>query len=435
MTPAARLQAIIDLLSDPSFDTVRPDALLKSYFRQRRYAGSADRRSVAADFYTLCRRHARLDWWIEWTEHATTPRSRLLAHLILDRKLSMADIDLVFNGTQYAPEVLDADERQLAGALAGKSLIHDAMPDWIRLEVPYWSESLFRDQLGNRLDAELTALNEPAPVDVRVNTMKADREQALKALADEGIEADPTRHSPHGLRMTGHKPVTNTQAFKDGWLEVQDEGSQIVALLTDAQPGMTVADVCAGAGGKTLALAAALQGSGRVYACDNSSVRLNRMDERLRRAGPGNVRKHVFGGDEDTWSQDHQGALDRVLVDAPCSGTGAWRRDLMARWRLTPDEVTYAETLQRRILAASAPLVKPGGRLIYATCSLLASENEVQATRFLEDHPEFRAHDIREIWIESVSGKCPSEGPYLHLTPHSTGTDGYFIAVFERVGG
>ena len=314
------------------------------------------------------------------------------------------------------------------------------MPEAAALEIPEWLAGSLRRQWGDGLQAEMAALNRPADLDLRVNTLKGGRAAAIQSLAADGVEARPTPLSPIGLRVRGRVRLEGAAAFRDGLVEVQDEGSQLVALLTGARPGMTVFDVCAGAGGKTLALAAAMENRGTLIAADTDMGRLKRMKPRLRRAGVSGVEAQVLdetlSPDQKPWPEADLGAADRVLVDAPCSGTGAWRRDPDARWRLTPAELERDLARQRRILAQAAPLVAPGGRLVYATCSVLPAENEDQVEHFLKNHPQFEVLPITRVWAETLGGTAPCPCPecaiYFSLSPAANETDGFFAAVLVR---
>jgi 16S rRNA (cytosine967-C5)-methyltransferase len=280
------------------------------------------------------------------------------------------------------------------------------MPPAVRLEVPDW--------LAPRIDAgELRALMEPASLDLRVNLLKGTREEAIAALAREGVTATPTPHSPWGLRIEGRRQITTGAAFRAGLVEIQDEGSQLVAALVDARPGSRVADMCAGAGGKTLAMAMTMQNRGQIVACDVSAARLDGAVRRLRRAGVHNVERHLLEAG-DKWIKRRAGSFDRVLVDAPCTGIGTWRRNPDARLRLTEADIAELLPKQAAILDQAASLVRIGGRLVYATCSLLAEENEGQVIAFLSRRAAFAQVDT------------------LSLTPARHGTDGFFAAVLER---
>ncbi len=403
MTPAARIAASIELLAAIVESPSRPaDAVANDYFRARRFIGSGDRRAVSDTTWRVLRSHRRLSWWL--TDHAT-PRLLVAASLLLSGSRYAAVAD-AFSGGRFAPAALTPPEQTVLRRLEGRTLDHPSMPDAVRLEVPDW--------LLPRIEAvELHALLEPAPLDLRVNLLKATREEASAALAVEGLEVTPTPHSPWGLRIAGRRQVTTGPAFRNGLVEIQDEGSQVVAAMVDARPGMRVVDWCAGAGGKTLALAMAMQNRGQLVACDVSAARLEGAVRRLRRAGVHNVERHLLTAG-DTWVKRRAGTFDRVLVDAPCTGTGTWRRNPDARLRLTEADLAELLPKQAAILDQAALLVRAGGRLIYATCSLLREENEDQVTGFLARHPEFTA----------------TEG--LILTPACHGTDGFFAAVLAR---
>jgi 16S rRNA (cytosine967-C5)-methyltransferase len=267
--------------------------------------------------------------------------------------------------------------------------------------------------------------------------LKADRETARRALAAEHILAEPTPWSPLGLRLKHRAPLAATEAFKEGLIEVQDEGSQLAALLADARPGMRVVDFCAGAGGKTLALAARMQNRGKLVACDVSAWRLERAGQRLRRAGISNVERRPLSSERDPWVKRHaakasEGGFDRVFVDAPCLGIGSWRRNPDGKWRATPQDLAELVPRQRDILASAARLVKSRGRLIYVTCSLLREENEAQAEAFLAAHPDFSLYPVARAWEETIGGQSPAGNDHLRLTPARHGTDGFFAAIFER---
>jgi 16S rRNA (cytosine967-C5)-methyltransferase len=275
-------------------------------------------------------------------------------------------------------------------------------------------------------------MEDEAGLDLRVNALKAEREAVYGALAKQGIELARTKLSPLGLRLFERVPLGQLDLFKDGAIEVQDEGSQIAALLADARPGMRVVDFCAGAGGKTLALAAAMKNRGHLVAADIAEKRLERATQRLRRAGASIVQRQPLDSARDKWVKRHAAGFDRVFVDAPCTGTGTWRRNPDAKWRLKPEDVAELPALQADILDSAQRLVKPGGRLIYATCSLLMEEDEDQIAKFLETHADFALMRIRDIWGDTIGGDCPARGDTLRLSPARHGTDGFFVAVMER---
>ncbi|MCC7015949.1 MAG: RsmB/NOP family class I SAM-dependent RNA methyltransferase [Rhodospirillales bacterium] len=445
MTPGARLEAAIEILEQSFAAPLAVDAIAEAYFRRRRYAGAGDRRAVQVRLFGMLRRKARLEWRLERAGAAPSPRALALADLIAGEGLGADEAARLFASSRHAPAPLAEAERTLARALQGHPLDDPAMPDPVRLEYPAWLEPSLRAAFGERRTEEMSALNRPAPLDLRVNAAKATREEALAALAADGVTAEPTPLSPWGLRVKGSVRVGGTRAFKQGLIEVQDEGSQVVAALVGARPGMTVVDFCAGAGGKTLALAAAMscaqraqdrgtrngRVAGRLIACDTSQVRLERMTARLARAGTETVRRVVLKDENDPALEDFANA-ERVLADVPCSASGAWRRDPLGKWRLTPERLDQYVASQGRILDAAARLVRPGGRLVYATCSVLPEENEAQIASFLERDNRFRIVPIAEVWGETLGGAPPVGNQFLRLTPAASGTDGFFAAVLER---
>ena len=306
------------------------------------------------------------------------------------------------------------------------------MPAEARGNFPAWLAPALERALGRDLSREMVAMQDEAGLDLRVNLLKAEREAVYAALARQGIELARTKLSPIGLRLFERVPLGQLDLFKSGAIEVQDEGSQLAALLADARPGMRVVDFCAGAGGKTLALAASMQNRGHLVACDIAAKRLERATQRLRRAGASIVQRQPLTSARDQWVKRHAEGFDRVFVDAPCTGTGTWRRNPDAKWRLKPEDLAELPALQADILDSAQRLVKPGGRLIYATCSLLMEEDEDQVAKFLESHADFRLLPIRDVWADAVGGECPAPSDTLRLSPARNGTDGFFVAVMER---
>ncbi|NOG71987.1 RsmB/NOP family class I SAM-dependent RNA methyltransferase [Roseicella sp. DB1501] len=453
MTPAARLAAAIDLLGELEAQCFagagavrrRPaDAVANDFFRARRYIGGGDRRAIADRVWGVVRQRMRLDWWLARVQARPSPRLLAAADLLLIEGLDLASVLRAFPGGQYAPEPLSPPETRLLRALAaahaegrgaeggGEGLLHPAMPETVRLNLPDWVLPGFRARFGERLAEEAAAMEQPAPLDLRANLLRTTREAAAAALAAEGFEASPTRWSPWGLRLPARRPVTGTAAFTEGLVEVQDEGSQLIALLADARPGLRVADLCAGAGGKTLALAASMRNKGRITACDVSSVRLEGAVRRLRRAGVDNAERHLFASG-DRWAKRRAGQFDRVLVDAPCTGTGTWRRNPDARLRTGSADLRELVAKQFEILDMAAELVRPGGKLVYATCSLLPEEDEGQVSAFLGRRPDFVPLPLAEAWrAAGGEGAPPAEGDHLLTSPARHGTDGFFAAVLQR---
>jgi 16S rRNA (cytosine967-C5)-methyltransferase len=341
-----------------------------------------------------------------------------------------AGVAQAFSGGQFAAEPLSGIENAVLSRVAGHTLDHPTMPDAVRLEIPDWLLPRLAARFGTGLPAEMEALSEPASLDMRVNLLKGDRDQARAALAAEGWETTLMKLSPWGLRIDGRRPVTSGPAFQSGLIEIQDEGSQLVAALVGAAPGMRVVDWCAGAGGKTLALAGAMENRGQIVACDVSAPRLEGAVRRLRRAGVHNVERHLLEAG-DKWLKRRAGTFDRVLVDAPCTGTGTWRRNPDARLRLKEADLMELLPKQTSILDTAQRLVRKGGRLVYATCSLLEEENEAQVSGFLRRHPAFRVVPLAEAW--PLDPPPPNSGEFLLLTPARHGTDGFFTAVLERI--
>ncbi len=434
MTPAARLQAALDLLALVAAPGPPADRAVADYFRTHRYIGSKDRHAVSDLVYAVVRRRAALDWWIaEAGGGGLEPvRARFIASLALLHGWTAARIAEACDGTLHHPAPLSPAEARFAKALAQRTLEHPRQPEWVRYEVPEWLMAPLKEALGSGYARELAALQEEAPVDLRVNALKGSREEAMRALEADGIAAQPTPYSPLGLRLRGRAPVMASKAFRCGLVEIQDEGSQLVALLSDARPGQRVCDFCAGAGGKTLALAAAMANRGRIIALDVREGRLASAARRVKRAGVHNVTHRLLASHRDPWVKRHKASFERVLVDAPCTGSGTWRRNPDAKWRTTPADLAELVELQAEILESAARLVRPGGRLIYATCSLLAAENQAQVEGFLARHAEFRLLPVADVWVGTVGGAAPGTGPTLTLTPARHGTDGFFAAVFER---
>ncbi len=436
MTPAARIQAAIELLDEVLATDRAADGVVSAYFRGRRYIGAGDRRSVSDQIWRILRHRARLAWALG-TDH---PSGRLFvaANLVRGEGKSVDAVAGLYSGAKNGPSPLAANEKRMvervaktpAGLPGGRD--ESAMPREVRLECPWWLLEKFDSAFGAAADNELAALDAEAALDLRVNTLKATREELVSSLKGEDLAATPTPLSPLGIRLPARISLGDHAGFRDGLFEVQDEASQLCAQLVDARPGDTVMDLCAGAGGKTLAMAAAMQNKGRLIACDVSVGRLERSKLRLRRSGVHNATLRILE-DNDKWIKRQAGTFDRVLVDAPCSGTGAWRRNPDARWHLKPENLESLRATQDSVLDQAAPLVKLGGRLIYATCSLLPEENTERAQAFLARHTGFRPVPVAEVWASVLSAPCPTTEDFLTLTPFRHGTDGFFVAVLARV--
>ncbi|RKP43579.1 RsmB/NOP family class I SAM-dependent RNA methyltransferase [Trinickia fusca] len=306
-----------------------------------------------------------------------------------------------------------------------------SLPLRVRTNLPDW----IVEALGKRFDADelaqlAAALNYPAPLDLRANPMKASRDQVLDALKEAGIDAGATPFAPQGVRVAGKPALTKLKLFEDGWVEVQDEGSQLLCSLVAPRRGEMIVDFCAGAGGKTLALGAAMRSTGRVYAFDVSERRLTKLKPRLARSGLSNVHPVHIDSEHDVKIKRLAGKIDRVLVDAPCSGLGTLRRNPDLKWRQSAESVAELTPKQASILASAARLVKTGGRLVYATCSVLEAENEAVVAQFLAEHPNFAVVPAGTVLADQRIGL--EMGDYLTLWPHRHATDGFFAAVLER---
>ena len=426
MTPAGRLQAAIELLGTIEADRRPADAIANDFLRTRRFIGGGDRREIGEIVWSVLRARRRLGWWLERVGAEATPRL-LIASLRVLTGMPAPRVAGLFGVMRFAPPPLEAAERRALDRLDTHTLDHPSMPEAVRLEMPDFVLPLLRERFGDKLESECAALMQPAPLDLRVNLLKATRDEALAAMADAGLKAEPTRLSPWGLRLPGRQNVTVAAPFRDGLVEIQDEGSQLVALLAGAQPGMRVADYCAGAGGKTLALAMTMANKGHIIACDVSAPRLDGAIRRLRRAGVHNAERHLLESG-DKWVKRQEKKFDRVLVDAPCTGAGTWRRNPDARLKLTETDLAELTAKQAAILDAAQRLVKPGGRLVYATCSVLRPENEAQIESFLARHSDFA--------IVPVADGLPAylHGDMLRLSPARDGTDGFFACRMERRG-
>ena len=428
MTPAARLQACIELLDEVLGTDRAADGVVSAYFRPRRYIGAGDRRSISDQVWRVLRHRARLGWSLG-TDHPTG-RLFVAANLVRGEGKNIDAIMGLYSGAKNGPGTLAAHEKRMIERVPTKDLA--TAPREVKLECPWWLLEKFDAAFGAEADNELAALDSEAALDLRVNTLKATRDEVIAKLKEEDRDPKPTPLSPLGVRLPARISLGDHAGFKDGMFEVQDEASQLCAQLVDAKPGMTVMDLCAGAGGKTLAIAATMQNKGRLIACDVSVGRLERSKLRLRRSGVHNATLRILE-DNDKWIKRQAGTFDRVLVDAPCSGTGAWRRNPDARWHLKPENLESLRAVQDSVLDQGAPLVKLGGRLIYATCSLLPEENTSRVEAFLARHAGFKPIPVANVWAQALPTPCPTAEQFLTLTPFRYGTDGFFVAILERV--
>ena len=418
MHPNALLELSTDLLNKVlQFDTPA-DRVVSDFFRTHRELGQRERHTLAETTYTVLRQRL------------------LFQHLAqsgkgeMERRLAL----LGWQGNEgFLRAALTEPEQHWLAQV--QTVDRASLPEKLRHNLPEWLAETLKASIGDDFWPLVNSLNESAPLDLRVNTFKAKRDDVQKALAEGRIEAVPTPYSPWGLRIQGKPALNKLDVFSKGEIEVQDEGSQLLALLTDAKRSEMVVDFCAGAGGKTLALGAAMRNTGRLYAFDTSGHRLAALKPRLARSGLSNVYPVQIAHERDDRIKRLAGKIDRVLVDAPCSGLGTLRRNPDLKWRQSPESVEELRVKQAAILASAARLLKPGGRLVYATCSLLEAENEAIAAAFTEAHArEFTPLPVAPLLEKAHVAQAETlvRGDFLRLWPHRHGTDGFFAAVWER---
>ena len=433
MTPAARLAAAIEVLQTLETSRGHADDTLKAWGKAHRFAGSGDRRAISERVYAVLRQRSRIAWRMQ----ADDARSLVLGSLLLVDEYAPEDAAGLFSGEGHAPAPVTAEESARLHADARLP------PEEVEAGVPTFVLEALKAQFGDAWLAEAQALTgRRAPVDLRVNSLRGDMEAARRLLSVDGLEPEATPFSRYGLRLPPARAtdVQATRAFQTGWIEVQDEASQIAAALSGAKPGMTVIDWCAGAGGKTLALAAQMNNAGRLLAFDVDARRLTALGPRLERSGAEAEMRTLHFAYANQGAPDDVPEADVIFVDAPCSGSGTWRRHPEGAHRLTAEAVERLTGLQAKILAAASQRVRVGGRLAYATCSVLPAENAQIADVFATANPHFRpvpmaeaaqaADRLTDAGRERVCALA--HGHTLQLTPHRSGTDGFFLALFER---
>jgi len=431
MTPAARLSAAIELIDTIEAQRAPAAKALKEWGTSHRFAGSGDRAAIAGLVWDVLRRRASSAWVMD----DDTPRSRVLGMLKVERGMDADAISALCDGSRFAPQPLTSAERD---ALASRS--PDDAPAPIAGDYPEWLDPYLAKVFGDDRAAEAAAMASRAPLDLRVNTLKAKREKVMASLKHLG--ATETPWSPIGLRIELGADARNPgvhaeEDFIKGFVEVQDEGSQLAALFSAAKPGEQVIDLCAGAGGKTLALAAMMQGKGRLIATDHDKRQLAPIHERLSRAGVHNAEVRAPKGPGEPLS-DIKASADLVLIDAPCSGTGTWRRNPDAKWRMRPGALEIRLKDQVEVLDRASAMVKPGGRIAYITCSVLSEENGEQVRSFIARHPEFAVVPPEQtagvLWDKAdafAAAALKSAEGWL-MTPRRTGTDGFFVSILHR---
>lgn len=401
MKDSARIQTAIEIL-DLLFEFRQPaDNAINTYFRTHRYIGGTDRRVISDLVWRTLRCYGRLS---SLSAEKLTGRAAVMMLLSYEKQ----DIETLFDGQKYAPAQPEAKEKAFLKTLP------PVFPS-AELECPDW----LKNKISPR---DIVAMSNEAPFDLRVNTLKTDREQVLELLTQSGIKAEKTPFAPNGIRIKERVNLSSMPLYRDGLIEVQDEGSQIVSLLTQAKAGQTVIDWCAGAGGKTLAMSAMMRAKGTIYAVDNDPKRMRDLPDRACRAAANNV---IVLNDYNNLKM-----YDLVLVDAPCTGSGTWRRSADARWRITPQQSAGIIKTQREILDKACRFVKKGGKLFYITCSLDPAENENQVRAFLQSHNDFKLEDLSPV-LENLTGQKRTDKT-VRLNPSVFQTDGFFAASFIK---
>jgi len=443
MRQGGRIQAAIEVLEDIIERHTPAAHALRDWGKAHRFAGSKDRAAIGGIVFDALRRKSSTLWRMglegeetkEQAKENRSARALVLGTMVWGWDETVDSLTTTFTEDDHAPTALTKDEIASLGGVRDLTLA----PDWIRADIPEWIWPAFTNNFGENAVAEGQAMLARPPLDLRVNALKSDRKSALAKLKDFGGVA--TKLSPMGIRIkAGSKldRLPNIQSdlvFLMGEVEIQDEGSQIVSLLADAKPGEIVLDYCAGGGGKTLALAADMKGEGTIYAYDIDKRRLAPLYARALRAGASNV--ELVQPPQNNLKK-LRGSIDRVLIDAPCTGSGTWRRHPDAKWRLSLSTLELRMSEQKVVLEQAKQYVKPDGLMIYVTCSLFAEENEAQVYSFLEENKEFELVSAGEVWEDRIGTEkampWSEDGCSLTMTPASINTDGFFLAVMRKTG-
>lgn len=429
MIEPARIQAAIEILDQVAdsllHDGASADVLVRKYFRTRRYAGSQDRRSVTNHVYKVIR-----NWG--YLSDVAAGHTRKMLLLSLWESHDMTALEGFFSGLEHAPALLTEEEKSFLSEKHEKRAHHE-------LNYPLWLEGRLKSRFADDLAPAMTALNGRAPFELRVNRGKEAGAKVEAFLKDEDISYSKGQWAETAFVLTENPRIESWEIYKKGLIEVQDEAAQLALKISDIQPGQQVMDLCAGAGGKTLAAAAYMENKGQIYAFDNNKYRLKDLKPRAKRADVRVLQSQLLdtaGGKRQNALREHLDRMDRVILDVPCSGSGVWRRNPESKWRLTEEKLAQYCRIQKSLLKEGWGFVKPGGRLIYMTCSLLQDENEQQIESFLEDEIDVKlvpykglyksVHDDSELKTLSSMPDC------LALAPHSHGTDGFFVAILEK---
>ena len=435
MKPTSLTSAVLEILETIQNSNIPADKVISFWNKNNRYAGSKDKAFIASTIYGILRCNGQLQWWIEYFKTDVNPRTLTICYYHFNNK----NIKNYFNDdkNKYAPEPINKAEQKLIDELAKQLTInHKQMPIHSELNISEFLYNKFNETYGTETNKIISALNAEANVDIRINSLKSNINQVKQELLNKDIDTTPLPLLENGLRLQKRFALSGLEIFKNGFFEIQDYGSQIVSKLINAKKGEKIVDFCAGAGGKTLAMADYMENTGRIVYCDISQKRLERASHRLRRAGVNNAEKRLLSSEKDKWvkRQKHRldGGFDKVVIDAPCSGTGTWRRNPDQKWRT--DETTINELcdLQQNILQSASRLVRTGGKIFYITCSLLKDENQNQIDKFLQNNPDFHISSIETLWNDVFEQKYQSDEKTLTLLPHQNDSDGFFVAVLER---
>lgn len=419
MKDGARLQAVIEMIDGYDPDLGPLDEYVQSYLRHRRFIGSHDRRTISHDLFNIYRAYPSLQHVITHVGlNEVRGRSLVLSYLHWYENKPLSEIQNLFTGQTYHPEALSESETKCLSTAF--ELMPPSFPDWLFEKLL----AVFKDESEN----QFAALNQQAAVDLCINTKMKSREAVLKDLHQNGIQGEKTNYSPLGIRLQKRIHLSSLDVFKKGIIDIQDEGTQLISLLCDLKPGMQVCDYCAGAGGKTRTLSILLENQGTIIATDSDKDRLGKLQKRLMRGHYSNITVQTVPEVHEHYSN----GFDRLLLDVPCSGTGRLRRQPELKMSLSLEKLNHLILLQQQILNDAAHLVKTKGYLIYATCSLLQEENEMQIDWFLKNHPDFKLVPAESILSKILGRTVEGCQSYLRLTPYTHGTDGFFAAVLEK---
>ena len=440
MRPAARLQAVVEIL-DGVEEGIRTlgapaDRVVADYCRNRRFIGSKDRRAVSGLSYDVIRRRGFHMWRISGASLPVDGRSLLISHLA---DAAHDDLSLFGDAAPHSPDALTATEQRAVGSFSALETLGQ-MPISARYEVPEFLGSALRQRFGADFETALSGLNHTAPLDLRSNPLQP-YENLTKNLIEISEDFEKHKYSSIGYRSNSKARVTGTDLYTSGKIEVQDEAAQVACYLVDAKPGMAVVDLCAGAGGKSLLLSGLMKNKGQIFAFDVSSKRLSSLTARSQRAGSRNIQVKAVpetGANRERILSGLTGKADRVVIDAPCSGTGTWRRNPDQRWRLSETQIVDYAAVQLGLLTEGARMVAPSGRLVYMTCSILQAENEAVVDAFFAAHgtEDWKLVNYKPVWTGILSSEpaptVAKNEAMLQLVPHLHHTDGFFVAILEK---